>query len=184
MSCYQATSHRNCYDKFTATAHLNIKSYSLSTTDPVQCSRLIIRDSERRSDIVDKAILIKHLKGRWYWHITLTVHLPSHWLNVSITRIRTLSSTALNSLALTPQSWRSRGHLTSKQVYTVLLWQSLVFVDLALTLKGRVQSKCSWIRYHRWLCGSQTAAGRYDGPREFTDHSHQRSAFSLRPQRF
>lgn len=68
----------------------------------------------------------------------------------------------LNSLALTPHSWRSGGHLTSKQVYTVLLWQSLVFVDLALTLKG--QSKCSWIRYHRRLCGSQTAAGHYNGP--------------------
>lgn len=48
----------------------------------------------QHSDIV---ILIKILKCRWYWHITLMVHFLQLWLNTSITLIKSLSSTALKS---------------------------------------------------------------------------------------
>lgn len=58
---------------------------------------------ERRCDIVDKGVLIKHLKGRWYWHITLMVHLSPLRLNISIIALfKSLTSTALKT---TVSSW-------------------------------------------------------------------------------
>lgn len=141
------------------TTHLSTKSYFLSTTDPVECSFLIIRDSSGALILSTHPFLIKHPKVRWYWHIishhfngsspsTLTQHIHYTDQIIVITCAKNNcvllgfgSHHFLSALVLTKEQkvWRTNRQQPNK--WTGLLgWQlSLVFVNCVLTLSGQVQ---------------------------------------------
>lgn len=140
-------SQRNSCDKLTVTTYLFYHELlSIHDTSRGVFSFNYLR-LEWCSDIVNKAILIKHLKDGRYWHITLMIHLILLWMNISIILIK----------SLTPAVQKEK----KKEKLSLLRFDSypLVFIFL-------INRRCGWwlltvLSYwtvtvsHRSLIGSQ-----------------------------
>lgn len=145
-------SQGNSCDKFTMTTHLYIKSYFLSTTDPVECSLLIIWDLSCALILSTKplwsntskvVVLTHHFNGPS--PSALTEHIHYTIIVISCSKNNCIFVVLAPILFSLHFPWRSRrcgGHTVSKEINMVLAWQmSLVFVNFALTLSGQVQFK-------------------------------------------
>lgn len=152
-------SQRNSCDKLTVTTYLfYYELLSIHDTSRGVFSFNYLR-LEWCSDIVNKAILIKHLEDGRYWHITLMIHLILLWMNISIILIK----------SLTPAVQKKKKR---KEKLSLLRFDSypLVFIFLInrrcgwwlLTVLSYWTVKCNLILItvsHRSLIGSQTDTG-------------------------